>query len=525
MGMNKKKWRKLFNNPRSFFRDSGFLKSIQKEKSVLNYQKKSKKFNANEERNTIDAHDEKNSPTFDFDIFSAFLYTSVKIFTIKKLKERSSICVLEKDIYSFYESLFSLSVNNSLIIAYNLNGKLTRPKSYSEFLDHLRGKRQIEFKISDRRSKKSVYFLLEVWKEVDNYILAPRANMLSRRVFKEVVDGLFDKNLDTTPDLSQIYDFSIEDSVDFEIDYVYTWVNSEDIEWQKMYAAHKPGYTSDGNSLSRFTNREELKYSLRSLEENASWIRKIFIVSNCKAPEWLDTTNPKISWVSHEDIFDGSDLPTFSSHAIESRLHKIPELSEYFIYSNDDFFLAKKTAKSDFFLSNGIAKIRFESWGNVNGALKDGDPDYLNAARNCQKLLERDFNKTTTQLHTHSPQSMNKKVLEEMELVYANEFTNTAKNKFRDITDIAVTGYLYHHYAYLKGMAVKDYTPTRLIQQNHDFTSMYNKLLIEKNKVNGSLPLSFCVNDGADSHLNDKWNDESVCFLNAFFPEKSQFEK
>lgn len=522
--MNKKKWRKFINNPRKFFMDSYFVKRLKRERSMINYQKQKNISSQKKELNVIGKNAMSPRESFDFNVFSNMIYKKTKCFTIKKTNERSSICILADDIYSFYENLASLSVKDNLIIAYNLDGKLTRPVSYNQLLDHLCEKRQVEFKISDRRSKDSIYFLLEIWKKIDNYILAPRANMLSRRVFQNVIDDLFADN-SNVPDLSGIYDKPIEDCVDFDIDYVYTWVNSEDIEWQKMYAEYKPDYSADGNSLSRFTNREELKYSLRSLEENAPWVRKIFVVSNCKAPAWLNLSHSKIHWVFHDEIFEQSDLPTFSSHAIETRLHKIPGLSEHFIYSNDDFFIARSTSKRDFFLSNGLAKIRFEPWGNVNGDLVNGDPDYLNAARNCQKLLERDFNKTTTQLHTHSPQSMNKKVLEEMELVYANEFTNTAKNKFRDITDIAVTGYLYHHYAYLKGMAIKDYTPTRLIQQNHDFSSIYNKLLIEKKKVNGNLPLSFCVNDGADSHLNNKWNDESISFLNVFFPNKSQFEK
>ena len=34
-------------------------------------------------------------------------------------------------------------------------------------------------------------------------------------------------------------------------------------------------------------------------------------------------------------------LPTFSSHAIESRLHHVPDLAEHFLYSNDDMFFGR----------------------------------------------------------------------------------------------------------------------------------------------------------------------------------------
>lgn len=39
------------------------------------------------------------------------------------------------------------------------------------------------------------------------------------------------------------------------------------------------------------------------------------------------------------------------------------------------------------------------------------------------------------------------------------------------------------------------------------------------------LPISVCVNDGADSHLNETWNIEVMKFLDTLFPEKSTFEK
>lgn len=520
--MNNKKFKKLIRDPKRFFEDSKIIKFIGKKKSINQYKSttgnKGTSLNLVGKKVSAERH-------FDFDVFINKIYPEIPCFSILAKNTRSSICVLNKDIYSFYKLLAKLSIEDNLIIAYNLNGRLTRPKSYEELLNHLENKRLVEFKISDRVSKNSVYFLLEIWNKEDGYVLAPKANMISRRVFIDVIRELYNTNLEKAPDLAFIYDFSIEDKVDFDIDYVFTWVNSEDKDWQKVYSQYKPDFNNDGNSLSRFKNREELKFSLRSLEQNAPWLRYIYIVSNCKPPLWLNEDHPKIRWVYHEEIFSKEQLPTFSSHAIESRLHKIAGLSNYFIYSNDDFFLARPATKEDFFLSNGLAKIRFEPWGNVNGELKEGDPDYLNAARNCQKLLEKDFKKSTSQLHTHSPQSMNKNVLIAMEEKYKEHFDKTAGNKFRHISDIAVTGYLFHHFAYLSGMGVKDYTRTYLIQQNHDFKKIFNNLLNEKSKVEGNLPLSFCINDGANSHLNDEWNESSIEFLEQYFSSASSFEK
>lgn len=74
----------------------------------------------------------------------------------------------------------------------------------------------------------------------------------------------------------------------------------------------------------RFQDNDELKYSLRSLEKHANWVRNIYLVTNGQVPNWLNVSNPRIRLVTHEDIFPNkTHLPTFSSPAIESHLHKI----------------------------------------------------------------------------------------------------------------------------------------------------------------------------------------------------------
>lgn len=90
------------------------------------------------------------------------------------------------------------------------------------------------------------------------------------------------------------------------------------------------------------------RYSLRSLEVNAPWIRHIYIVTNGQVPAWLDTSNPRVSIIPHHLIFPNrSVLPTFSSLAIEFNLHRIPNLSETFLYFNDDVFLGRPVTPWD----------------------------------------------------------------------------------------------------------------------------------------------------------------------------------
>lgn len=103
---------------------------------------------------------------------------------------------------------------------------------------------------------------------------------------------------------------------------------------------------------------DELRYSLRSLDQYAPWVRTVHLVTDDQIPAWLRTHTPGLHVVSHKEIFDDpNQLPTFNSHAIESQLHHIEGLSEHFLYFNDDVFLERPAVPQDFFLTNGLTKI------------------------------------------------------------------------------------------------------------------------------------------------------------------------
>ncbi|KAG2383222.1 hypothetical protein C9374_004559 [Naegleria lovaniensis] len=112
----------------------------------------------------------------------------------------------------------------------------------------------------------------------------------------------------------------------------------------------------------RFRDNDELKFSLRSLERFAPWVRNIYIVTNGQVPNWLNVKNPKIKIVKHSDIYrDASHLPVFSSPSIESHIHRIPGLSKKFIYLNDDVMFGNNVYPEDFY-SHSTGQRVFLSW-------------------------------------------------------------------------------------------------------------------------------------------------------------------
>ncbi|CAI5735989.1 unnamed protein product [Hyaloperonospora brassicae] len=164
------------------------------------------------------------------------------------------------------------------------------------------------------------------------------------------------------------------------IDVVYTWVNGTDPRWKKEKEFwHKHWIASltgqplpvwgqeadvkgndDSNADNRFRDNEELRYSLRSLEKYAPWVRHIYVVTDGQIPSWLDIASPRISIVKHRDIFmDSGHLPVFSSPAIEWNLDNIPGLSDMFLYFNDDVFLGSPVRPEDFVSQAGVQKAYF----------------------------------------------------------------------------------------------------------------------------------------------------------------------
>lgn len=162
------------------------------------------------------------------------------------------------------------------------------------------------------------------------------------------------------------------------IDVVYTWVNGTDPRWKaekeywhKHWIASLTGQplpvapedtknvkgSDTSNNDNRFRDNEELRYSLRSLEKYAPWIRHVYVVTDGQVPSWLNLESPKIQIVKHADIFEYKEhLPVFSSPAIEWNLDNIPGLSDFFLYFNDDVFLGSHVHPEDFVSPMGVQK-------------------------------------------------------------------------------------------------------------------------------------------------------------------------
>lgn len=140
-----------------------------------------------------------------------------------------------------------------------------------------------------------------------------------------------------------------------KIDFIVTWVDGSDTKWldEKKYWEQKiKGKSSIDSSKQRYRDMDTLKYWFRGVEKFAPWVNKIYFVTWGHYPEWLNIDNEKLVIVKHSDFIPKEKLPTFNSNAIEEYFHLIPELSENFVYFNDDMFIINPTKEKDFFKDN-----------------------------------------------------------------------------------------------------------------------------------------------------------------------------
>lgn len=136
-----------------------------------------------------------------------------------------------------------------------------------------------------------------------------------------------------------------------KIDFVVTWLDANDPKWRESYSKYRGGVHKEDKG--RYRNWDLFKYWFRAVENYAPWVNKVFLVTNGKIPEWINANHPKLVLIKHSDYMPEKYLPTFNSRAIELNFHRIPGLSEHFVYFNDDMFI-NGPVSPEYYFKNGL---------------------------------------------------------------------------------------------------------------------------------------------------------------------------
>lgn len=309
-----------------------------------------------------------------------------------------------------------------------------------------------------------------------------------------------------------------------EIDLVYMWVDGNDPAWQAKRQAitgHVENKTS-ADCKGRYVDNGELKYSLRSIELYAPWIRKIFIVTDNQVPEWLDTSNPKIQIVDHTEIMPPESLPCFNSVIIEHFIHRIPGLSEHFLLANDDTLLNQPVEPETFFETDGFPIVRMIRkrfrklwlWLRVN-VLKKELNNHIKKIANAARLVEDKYGIYFGSRTHHNIDAYCRSDYEHVFNVFKDAIQPTLTHHIRHDDDI--NRHIYSYAALAEKRAHLQYVDkyTSFSLQIHE-PEKYE----EMEKCN---PVFLCMNDSQFAQDSDRIR--AAEYLGKRFPEKSKFEK
>ncbi|MFF2012757.1 stealth family protein [Streptomyces sp. NPDC058195] len=378
---------------------------------------------------------------------------------------------------------------------------------------------------------------LEFWAERDGRYEAPRPNSVVEQVPADtprpaapqalfaLVPGAYTTGVTRTlPEFTQ----PLPDDHLFPIDVVYTWVDDSDPVWAAERDAARsgrpgapaPSLHAQAANDARFTSRDELRYSLRSLHQYAPWVRNVYLVTAGQVPAWLDTDVPGLQVVDHREIFsDPTALPTFNSHAIESQLHRIEGLSEHFLYLNDDVFFGRPLTPGHFFHANGLSKF-FQSKALVPTGSPDSDDLPVNAAgKNSRALIERSFGTRIAQKMKHTPHALRRSVLADIEREYDEAHRRTQHSRFRSPEDVPITSSLHHYYGFHTGRATVGSLRYVYVDLAADQARRRLNSLLARRDFD-----TFCLNDTV-VHPDPEAQDRMVrSFLASYFPVPSRYE-
>jgi hypothetical protein len=347
------------------------------------------------------------------------------------------------------------------------------------------------------------------------------------------------------------------------IDFVIPWVDGNDPVWLEELNRYRP---KDSMSARKRDYREwdNLQYLFRGFETFTPWVNKIYFVTHGHLPPWLDTDHPKLVIIKHSDFLDPKDLPVFNSHAIEINLHRIPGLSEHFVYFNDDTFILKPLTVETFFkhglpVNAAIANTMHE--GEIAHIVLN-DIDLINKNFNRHKgkgfkknqiirrylykwfypgygfkilntLLLMHWPTFTGFLGYHHPQPFLQQTFAEVWEKEYERLKETSGSKFRDNRD--VNQYLFRYWQFATGKFWPDSYRRAYLERKYIEIRVKEDALKAADDIKSKKYEMYCANDatskGRFTQEDMSEEDFELCkqaireALEILLPHPSQFER
>jgi hypothetical protein len=296
------------------------------------------------------------------------------------------------------------------------------------------------------------------------------------------------------------------------VDVVISYVNPNDKKWQEEYLKYSKEGKEEHKSK-RFRDTSFLKYVLRSIDKYMKFVNNVFLVvqSESQVPKWVNRDNVKI--VVHEDFIPKEYLPTFNCNTIELHLHRIPNLSDFFIYFNDDIIVNKESNIEDFFKDGKCNLLSIKKEENV------GKNTWYNCLLNNTKVINKYLGiqekENIWHKYSHTITPLYKSLCEEAYNIFKEDI-KLRITRFREYNN-----FNQHFYAYYIECCKKN--NDKLIEVFYvNLNKISYKVLENKKDI-----LTLCLNDNVIGDINEikRGYFLATIWLEKKFNSKSKYEK
>ena len=215
----------------------------------------------------------------------------------------------------------------------------------------------------------------------------------------------------------------------------------------------------------------------------------------------------------HEDYMPAEFLPTYNSSAMECFLHRIPGLSELFIYSNDDFYVTAACEPSDFF--DGVMPYSSVHLRRVSPALNES---YERMNMNITKFicyeLGLKYIPWSFFIQDHVQRAMNRTIYRKIYEKY-EDYIKSKCTMFRTDDNLS-QAFFTMYYIKSVGNRWKKHLPYRRFDVFQEFDQIVR--FFDETPPD-AFPKLLCINN------NDNEKDVALlCRFERLFPEKCKYE-
>ena len=298
------------------------------------------------------------------------------------------------------------------------------------------------------------------------------------------------------------------------MDFVLPYVDSSDVLWKQSILSCNEANFSE-NDLARYRSWDALPYVFRSVDKYLPFVDRIVLIvaSPSQVPSWVNTETVRI--VYHDEFIPKEFLPTFNSCTIESFLYNIEDISDKFIYSNDDVFALNNCIESDFF-SDDTPNLKFRVIPiNLRKDI------YLNQCRSGMDMITTcvdgyPFPVDAVLVPQHTAIPMTYESLQVIKYLCGDSIKSTITPVRSKVN---VNQYIYSYYHYFTGNYAKKST-------TFVYHTIWNASLDQINQdILDSNYQWVCLNDSRSLVDYDSVKSILLNTFNQKFPHKCKYEK